>query len=213
MKNVISTTLLLLLAPALVWAGDTGFATQVGGEVGFKDGAPLAAFSKLRNGDQLMLGADAKLQIVYFDSGRQETWSGMCSLAIGERASNAKDCQTPAVKQLAESILAALQRTPDLIIDIRNRSGLVRVRAFGPEEQVKAAEQQYRVLRAQTDDADITPELYLFSRQWALQQTTTIADTLAIMAKRQPDSNEVATLRAKYQSMLDAVNATSKTRH
>lgn len=204
MKRIASATLIasLALMALPVMAADAGFATQVAGAVAFKDGTPLAAFSKLRSGDQLALKSGAKLQLVYFESGRQETWGGPCGLAVGARASNAHECAPPAVKELPPAVLSALLHTPDVIADIRNRSGMVRVRSVPKQAQVAAAEEQYRVLRAQAAEDDITPELYLFSRQWSLQQTDALAETLALMERRQPHNADVVALRAKYQMLL-----------
>ena len=207
MKQVIFAAILALILAMQAQAADSGFATQVAGAVAFKDGTPLAVFAKLRSGDLLLLKPGAKLQLVYFDSGRQETWGGPCVLAVGERESGAKECPPPVVKVLPPMVLSALLRTPDMIADIRNRSGMVRVRAFGKKEQVTAAEEQYKSLREQAAEDDITPELYLFSRQWALQQTGAMADTLALMEKRQPNSSEVTALRAKYQTLLEGATS------
>ena len=206
MQRIIAASILALsLGPLAATAADTGFATQVAGTVAFKDGTPLAVFAKLRSGDVLLLKPGAKLQLVYFASGRQETWGSPCTLAIGERESTARECPEAGVKVLPPLVLSALLNTPDLITDIRNRSGMVRVRAFGAKEQLSAAETQYRSLREQAAPDDITPELYLFSRQWALQETRAMADTLASMEQRQPNSPDVASLRAKYQKLLDGL--------
>jgi hypothetical protein len=204
MQRIITASILaLVLGPLAASAADTSFATQVAGTVAFKDGTPLAVFTKLRSGDQLSLKPGAKVQLVYFASGRQETWGSPCTLSVGERESTAKECPDPAIKVLPPMVLSALLNTPDLITDIRNRSGMVRVRAFGDQEQIAAAETQYQSLREQVAPDDITPELYLFSRQWALQQTSAMADTLAAMEQRQPNSPDVASLRAKYQKLLE----------
>ena len=213
MKLIVNSTVLmatislLALMAASAGAADTGFATQVNGRVDFQDGSGLAAFNKLRIGERLRLCAEAKLQLVYFDSGRQETWNGSCTLLVGERESGGTDCQPPVVKQLAQAVMATLQRTPDMISDIRNRSGMVRVRAFGDDKQISIMEANYKAMREQAADDDITPELYLFSRQWKLQLRDAMAETLATMAKRQPDSLEVAALQTKYQSLLQAAKS------
>ena len=213
MKLIVNSTVLmatislLALMAAPAGAADTGFATQVNGRVDFQDGSGLAAFTKLRSGDRLRLGADAKLQLVYFDSGRQETWNGSCTLLVGERESGSTECQPPVVKQLAQTVMATLQRTPDMISDIRSRSGMVRVRAFGDDKQISIMEANYKAMREQAADDDITPELYLFSRQWTLQLRDAMAETLATMARRQPDSLEVAALQTKYQSLLQAAKS------
>ena len=193
----------LALATAQALAADSGFATQVTGAVAFKDGMPLAAFTKLRSGDLLLLKSGAKLQLVYFASGRQETWGGRCVLGIGERESTPADCAAPAIKQLPPAVLSALQRTPDMVSDIRNRSGMVRMRSIGQENQVTAAEEQYQSLRAQAAEDDITPELYLFAQFWTLQQTAAMGKVLALMEQRQPGSPEVAALRASYLTLLE----------
>lgn len=190
------TAAVLALAAAHALAADAGFATQVAGPIAFKDGMPLAAFTKLRSGDLLLLKPGAKLQLVYFGSGRQETWTGQCVLSVGERESTPRDCPAPAIKELPPAVLAALQNTPDMVSDIRNRSGMVRMRALTPKKDVAAAEEQYKLLRAQAADDDITPELYLYSRLWALQQTGALANVLALMEQRRPGSPEVEALRA-----------------
>ncbi|MFA7267748.1 MAG: hypothetical protein WC073_00255 [Sterolibacterium sp.] len=206
MKRIVTAAIFALsLSPLAAYPADTGFATLVAGAVVFKDGAPLTVFTKLRSGDQLLLKPGAKLQLVYFASGRQETWGSPCNLSIGERESSARECPDPGVKALPPMVLSALLNTPDLITDIRNRSGMVRVRAFADQEQVAADQAQYRSLREQAAPDDITPELYLFSRQWKFHLTSAMAETLAAMEQRQPNNPEVAALRAKYQKLLDGM--------
>lgn len=202
-KQIPAAVLTLALAATQALAADTGFATQVSGAVAFKDGVPLTPFAKLRGGDLLLLKPGAKLQLVYFESGRQETWGGACVLTVGARESAATNCPPPAVRQLPPPVLSALLRTPDVIGDIRNRSGMVRMRSVPKPDQVTVARETYKSLRAEAAEDDITPELYLFSRLSALNQTGALDEVLAAMEKRQPNNPEIAALRVTLRAQLE----------
>ena len=68
-------------------ATEVGLVTAVAGNVKLQEEKSVASelkpFVKVREGDRLMMESNARLQLVYFDGGRQETWQGHGALEVG----------------------------------------------------------------------------------------------------------------------------------
>jgi hypothetical protein len=163
---------------------DVGIVTQLSGDVTYKNEEyqktpeKAQAFMKIFQGDYFQIEAKAIVQLVYFLSGRKETWKGPAAFIVGEaqsRAKSEKGMQTqPEVKILPSGVLDGVQRVPALLRRAGlSRSGIMQVRGPGEgwqkskvsseEERAKIAmaKENYRNLRNQTKEEDITPELYL----------------------------------------------------
>lgn len=199
--------LLLACMPALAWAiGDVGIVAHVSGEVIYAAGAPAATgrpkpFMELREGDRFELAAGAQLRIVYFDGGRQESYSGPASLVTGAQRSAVVVGAAPKVSHLPSGVPQKLSQAPELIEIARlgrtaagTPPAAQRPARLTPQQQaeVREARDTYRKLRASTVAEDILPELYLYS---VLQDHLLYAQmrpVVAEMARRQPGSDAVA---------------------
>ncbi len=189
-------------------AGDVGMVNQLSGDVSYSSGSGNAraqAFMKVREGDRFTVSAGAQVRVVYFQGGRQESFSGPASFTAGARASTVQSGAPPQVTVLPSGVPQKISQTPELIqIAKLGRSGGVAVRGVEREPhltpaqqaEVRQARETYRTLRAGAAPDDITPELYLYS---VLQDHLLYEDMKPVveeMAKRQPQSPEVADLRA-----------------
>ena len=207
---------LALLAPLAAGAADTpsgatgesGMVTQVQGEVKYSSGSdknkPVLAFMKVRAGDKLTLPKDAKLQLVYFQGGRQEAWRGAAQLEVGgaeSRAANASN--PPEVKQLPALVLQQLTRAPNVVTDLKNRTGMVFVRALPMREKLRELDDTYAAMRKDTAADDVTPELYLLSGLHELKLYQDMKPVLEEMRQRQPSNAEV---KAVYEQYSKAMN-------
>lgn len=207
MKSLIGWILssLLCLAGAAAFAAEPGGAlvTQVQGKamLAGKDGkpAPLPAFMKLHPGDQLILEAGAKVQIVYLSGGRQETWKDAARAEIGATESKPlAPGAVPEVKHLPPFLVQTLTKSPDVMAGIQNRQGMVRLRAVAADGRLTQAWKQYDELRRAAADDDITPELHLLVTLQELKAFADIKEVLAEMLRRQPDNAEVKALNERY---------------
>jgi hypothetical protein len=163
---------------------DVGIITQLSGEVTYrneeyqKTPEKAQAFMKIFQGDYFQVEAKAMIQLVYFLNGRKETWKGPAAFIVGEAQSRAKSEKgmqaQPEVKMLPSGVLDGVRRVPVLLRRAGlSRSGIMQVRGPGessPKSKVSSekeraeialAKENYRTLRNQSKEEDITPELYL----------------------------------------------------
>lgn len=204
--------LLVPLAAGAAPAGandESGMVTQVQGAVTYASGRdkskPVVAFMKVRAGDKLTLPQDAKLQLVYFQGGRQEAWRGAAQLEVGgaeTRTANA--ASPPEVKQLPALVLQQLTHAPNVVTDLKNRTGMVLVRALPMREKLRELDETYAAMRKDAAADDVTPELYLLSGLHELKLYQDMKQVLEEMRQRQPDNAEV---KAVYEQYGKAMNA------
>jgi hypothetical protein len=195
--------------------GDSGMVTQVQGNVTYVSGAdkakPLLAFMKLRAGDKLALPATAKVQLVYFQGGRQETWRGAAQVEIGASESRAAgDAQPPEVKKLPELVLQQLTRAPKMVTDLKNRSGMIFVRSLPTREKLRELDDAYAALRKDAAADDVTPELFLLSGLHELKLYQDMKAVLEEMRQRQPDNAEVQMVYEQYSKVMEAASGRGK---
>lgn len=191
--------------------GDVGIVAHVSGEVSYYAGAQAGAgrpgpFMEIREGDRFELPAGAQLRIVYFEGGRQETWSGPASVVAGSLRSALLQGAAPKVSHLPDGVQRKIAQAPELIEIARlgrtAPAAAPRPQRLTPQQQaeVREARDTYRKLRAAASAEDILPELFLYS---VLQDHLLYAQMRPVvneMVKRQPGSEVVAL-------MLDYVRA------
>ena len=196
----------LAFGAAAFAASDVGLVNYLSGDVAYSSvsgAAKAQAYMKVREGDKFTLPAGAMVRVIYFDGGRQESFSGPASFTAGLQQSAVQSGAQPKVVVLPSGVPQKISQTPELMqIAKLGRSGGVAVRGAGreprlsPQQQaeVRQARDTYTKLRADTPADDITPELYLYS---VLQDHLLYADmkgVVAEMSKRQPGNPDVAIL-------------------
>ena len=143
--------------------------------------------------------------MVYFQSGRQETWKGPAAFRVGDvesRVESEKGPQ-PEVVVLPAGASQEMRRIPVLLRRARlSRSGAMQVRGMGegsqkaitPSKEERAeiamAKETYQKLRKQTRADDITPELNLLGVLADYEQYEEMEKVINEASKVQPD-NEV----------------------
>jgi hypothetical protein len=200
---------LLVGAAGAALASDVGLVNHLAGDVSYTSGTATAKakpYMKVREGDRFTVPAGAQLRLVYFQGGRQESFTGPATLTAGAQQSTIQSGAQPQTTTLPSGVPQKIAQTPELIqIAKLGRSGGVAVRGVNgerkltPQQQaeVKQAKQTYDQLRKGSAADDITPELYLYS---VLQDHLLYADmtqVVAEMQKRQPANPDVATM-AEY---------------
>lgn len=206
------TTLRLLalgfcLSLSQAWAAaETALVTSLTGKV-TRAGAEGAveAFVKLKAGDALSLDKDAKVQITYFENGRQESWAGAGKLEVGAAESKAAGLPAPQVKQVPMVIVKQLARTPSL--DSQGRAGVMRLRAIPTPDAIAKVEATYKQMRAEAGKDDLNPELFLLAGMLEMRQIERVEQVLAEMKKDRANDPEAKLLVSLYTKALKDVKA------
>jgi hypothetical protein len=194
---------LIALACGQAWAAEVALVMSVHGRVlRLADAAPVQVetFVKLKEGDRLNLEKDSRLQVVYFESGRQETWSGPGSLEMTPGEGKAGGLSAPAVKMLPLVMARQLARTPAL--DSQGRGGVTRLRSVPGGDAVTKVEDTYRELRSRAERDDLGPEMYLLSGLLDMRQLDRVEKVLGEMQRDWPKNGEAALLISLYRKAV-----------
>ena len=203
----------LAAACSAVAAQDVGMINHLSGEVTYSSGgkkAAATAFMKLREGDRVRVPAGAQLRLVYFSGGRQESYPGPAEFTAGAQSSRVHSGAQPHVTSLPSGVPQKIAQTPELLaIAKMGRAGGfavrggVRPRTPEQDEELRAARETYKRLRAEALADDITPELYLFS---VLQEHRLYGDMKPVvseMQRRQPANPDVELMADYVQQKLE----------
>jgi len=186
---------------AAAWGAEVALVTSLAGRVLLQEekaASELKPFVKLRAGDRLTLEGAARLQVVYFDGGRQETWQGAGQLEIGARAGNAlKGGLQPEAKVLPAILVRQLSKTPSA--DSGVKAGMVRMRSMPTGGTLESLERNYAELRKQADAADHNPELYLSAGYFELREYDKLDALLRDMGEKSPGNPEIKALASLYK--------------
>lgn len=183
------------------WGAEVGLVTAVSGNVRLQEdkaaASALKSFVKLRAGDRLTLEGASRLQLVYFDGGRQETWQGAGQLEVGAVASTAvKGGLQPEVKTLPAILVKQLSKTPSP--DGNVKAGMIRMRSMPSGGTLESIEKNYADLRRQAEADDRNPELYLLASYFELREFERVERLLKQMNEKTPNDLELRTLNALY---------------
>jgi hypothetical protein len=190
---------------------DVGLVTQLSGDVTYvnegyqKIPEKAQSFMRIRQGDRFKAASGAMLQLVYFQSGRKETWKGPAVFIVDETQSRAEGEKgsrvQPEVVILPSGASQGMQRIPVLLRRAGlSRSGTTQVRGvvgapqkaitLSEEEksEIKRAKEIYQSLRKQTKAEDITPELTLLVVLADYEQYEEMEKVIKDAMKTQPDN-------------------------
>jgi len=190
---------------AAAWGAEVGLVTAVSGNVKLQEdkaaASELKSFVKLRAGDRLTMEGAARLQMVYFEGGRQETWQGAGQLEVGSGASKTvKGGMQPEVKTLPAILVKQLSKTPSP--DGNVKAGMVRMRSMPSGGTLESVEKNYADLRKQTDAADRNPELYLLASYFELREFDKVDALLQQLGEKSPGDQEVKVLASLYKRAI-----------
>lgn len=200
--------LALAIAPAAAAsaAEDVGVVNHLAGYVNVTSGAGTSkaqAYMNIHQGDSFDVPPGVVLKVVYFRSGRQESFSGPASFRVGAHQSTVLQGAAPQVSMLPVAVPQKISQTPELVqIAKLGKSApagarpAARDQRLTPQQQaeVREARETYAKLRAVTPGDDITPELYLYSVLQDNQLYGEMKPVVAEMARRQPSNRDVAAL-------------------
>jgi len=195
---------LMLLGCSQAWAAEVALVMSVHGKVTRLAEVPgpvaVEAFVKLKEGDRLSLDSESRLQLVYFDNGRRETWSGPGRLETGVREGKASGLAAPDVKSLPLVMAKQLARTPAL--DSQGRAGVTRLRSVPSPDALTRLENTYQELKSRAGGDDLAPEMYLLSGLYEMRELDRVEKMLADLKRDWPKSGEAALLISLYRKAV-----------
>ncbi len=191
---------------------DVGIVTQLSGEATYwnesyqKTHEKAEVFMKIRRGDYFKIAAGGRIQLVYFENGRQETWKGSASFTVGDVQSRVEKGREipgqPEVVILSNEASQGMRRIPVLLrrarlsrsgggVMVRGGSG-VSSKLVAPTKEERAeiamAKETYQKLRKQAKADDITPELTLLGVLADYEQHEEMEKVIKDAMKIQPDN-------------------------
>ncbi len=204
---------LLALASAGVSAAEVGLVTAVSGNVKLQEektaASELKPFVKVREGDRLTMEGASRLQVVYFEGGRQETWQGAGALEVGNGSSKTiKGSLQPEIKTLPAILVKQLSKTPSP--DGNVKTGMIRMRSIPPYDRLETVEKNYAEMRSQADASDRTPELYLLASYYELREFDKLEALLGRLNEKAPGDPELKALNALYSSAISEAKSGDK---
>ena len=207
-KSGVLGAFLLALVSMPVLAVEVGLVTAVSGNVKWQEqksaASELKPFVKVREGDQLTMAGAARVQLVYFESGRQETWQGAGVLEVGASSSKTvKGSQQPEVKVLPTILVKQLAKTP--ASDGNVKTGMIRLRSMAPP--IESVERDYAEMRKQADSTDRNPELFLLASYFERGEYARLEALLGKMNEEKPGDPEILALNGLYSNAISAAKA------
>ena len=212
LKEILLATTLACLSLS-GWSAEIAMVTALAGKasliVGKKENTELRSFIKLREVDKLSLKGNTRLQIVFFGTGRQETWQGTGTLDVGDTETKSLDGDLKAeVKVLPAILVKQLSKTPSA--EDVGRTGMARSRETQMDGAVDAIERTYADFRQQADASDHSPELYLLASYFELREFAKLTARLEDIVRQYPDDGEISRLNSLYASAIATAQAAGK---
>jgi hypothetical protein len=186
-KTALFVVTLLSLAGAA--SAQVAMLTQVAGDVkvSAKEGARAAVpFLKVSEGDTLTLAANARVQMVYLVSGRQEIWKGAGPVGVGAQEGKSASLKAE-TSQVPAIILKQLAKTP--AVGQHGKTGMVMLRSLDDLAASDQLDEDYKTFRAAAPAGDVTPEVFLLSAlldMGDLEKTKKVLEDLKTRQSAQP---------------------------
>lgn len=203
----------LALISSACGAVESALITSIKGEVVFEDSAgnkaQLPGLVKLNHGDILHLGDHARLQLVYFHSARQETWSGPGSVEVdGAQGKVVSGAPLLQLQQLAPQFARQISRTP--APDSKGKFAALRTRSVAPLESITQVQRTYQDMRAKVIATDRTPEIYLLSAFFELKEYDRIQEIFRQLDNSDPGDLEIKMLKTLYGKAINNAKMAAK---
>jgi hypothetical protein len=202
-RLISALTVALSTSPTALAIGDVALITALDGKVERVTSAgpsPIEAFVKLKDGDRLTLSKDASVRLVYFGSGRQETWRGNGKLLVQPVQSEATGLPPAEVKMLSSLVVRQIAKTPSL--DSQGRAGVTRLRAVGAPDALGKLEAEYDRMRIEGGGKDLNAEIFLLSGLFELRELDRVENLISDLSTRQKGNMEAMMLVSLYRRAL-----------
>ncbi len=164
-----------------------------------EEGRPAVPFMKLAEGDVLKLSAGSSVQVVYFENGRHETWSGDGEVQVAVGGGSSAKLQ-PQIRSLPPVMVAQLEKTP--ASGKGGKAGMVVLRALPDIDAILEVEENYTNFRAEAPAADTTPELYFLNGMLDLKQYDRVREFLQELRGREAEVPALSGIIAHYGPLV-----------
>lgn len=195
-------SLLLLVLPAVAQEDRGALVTALDGKVFRVKGTekkPVAAFERLEAGEFIALEG-ARLVLVFFATGQQESYQGSGRLELGPGEGKPWGLTAPEVKKLPDFLVKQIARTPTLVA--QGRAGVTRLRAIPTPEAIARVEEGYRRMRMETVANDLNPEIYRLSALFDMKAYDAVEAAVRELEQSRPQHGDAAQLVTLYLKAL-----------
>lgn len=201
--------LLFVFCTATAWAqNDAALVTTVAGTATYQaaGGAaatPVQSFMKLRVGDRADIRAQARLNLVYLETGIVEQWDGPATFVVGKDRTSQIVTGTPISYRLPPAMVERLARAPTVVSQIRDRTGMTVTRGPRNSALINGARETYKQARSVLPADDISPELDLlivYYQERLYEQAYLVAQD---MQQRAPENLAVRELVERFKRALE----------
>lgn len=202
LKMLVAMLCLLPAAQVLALTVEAGLLTKVSEGVQVNSGGESRAavpFMKLAEGDVLVLPQGASAQVVYFENGRHESWSGGGEVQVSVGGGSSASLEA-SVRKLPPLMVAQLEKTP--AGGKRGKAGMVVLRALPDIDAILEVEENYQQYRAEAAPDDTTPELYFLNGMLDLKQYDRVRDFLEELRAREADTPALSGIIAHYGPLV-----------
>ncbi|NJD35768.1 MAG: hypothetical protein FIA96_13205 [Betaproteobacteria bacterium] len=185
-------------------AEDLALVTAVTGSVSRLVGnAPraLEPFARLKQGELVLLEAQAGVRLIFFESRRQESWQGEGRIEIGRTQGKGIGLPEPQVSVLPELMARQIAKTPSLDNQVRAASGRLRSIEI-VEGGLAKLDSDYSRLRKDAALDDINPEIFLLAGLFEMREFARLEQTLKDLSDSRPGNMEVSVLKALYKKAI-----------
>lgn len=198
-------SLLFFVLPVSAQDNRGALVTALDGNVSRVQGAekkPLAAFERLEAGELLALDG-AKLTLVFFATGQQESWQGTGRLELGPGEGKPFGLAAPEVKKLPAFLVKQIARTPTLVA--QGRAGVTRLRAIPTPEAIAKVDENYRRMRMEAVAGDLNPEMYRLSALFEMKAYDAVEAAVRDLEQSRSRDNDAKLLSTLYRKALKNV--------
>jgi hypothetical protein len=153
-------------------------------------------------------GHDARVQLVYLATGRQEIWKGAGPVEIGIQDGRSASLKAE-ISQLPPVILRQIARTP--AVGQRGETGMVMLRSLDDLGAAEQVDQDYARFRAAAAPDDTTPEVFLLSALLSMRELDRVKSVLAdLKAKQSTQPGNAAVIEHFSRLLAEAAAATRR---
>jgi len=207
MKRILLGILFLLGAQsAFANSPEVGMITQMNGNVTVakvdKTKNPATAFLKVALGEKLILGKNARVRIVYFETDRQELWTGAGEIEIADGEGRSRVLK-PKVEKLPSIIVQKLENMPQA--GKQGKSAMIIVRS-ADSGSVDSLEKNYKELRSRVAADDTTPEIFLLAGLLDLKKYKYAKNVLERFKANQEKQPELASVVRHFEPLIDELS-------
>lgn len=159
----------------------------------------LMSFDRIAAGELLLL-ENARLTLLYLQTGRQESYRGSGRIELGMEKSHPDGLPAPETRMLPVFVAKQIARTPLSLA--RGGGKAPRMRAIAPMAALTKIEQTYRRMRLEAAQGDLTPEMYRLSALFEAKAYDAVQAAVNDLEMSRNNNSEAKLLISLYRKAL-----------